>query len=475
MLDARLVALGAERLVPSADCDDKATGGYIEGYEPWCKEVVKALGGAQEIRTVPSPARFSVSMAISTAAAAASALHPLPPGFSFVRLAQTTELTAPGYDRPVRQFDFDLVGSGLKYNTGDHISILPRNDPKQVVDFLAFYGLDGKIIVNVAPSDPAEKNPFPATLPISEVFEQFLDLNAPPSKKFIEDLVLFSTEPAENEKLVSLAKLAEDDKKAFADFCKDNTYESILRMFPHTFKTNMPLEQVMSLVPATKPRLYSIASSSLAHPTTVQVAIVLFNFQTPSKKPRTGLCTNYLFNLLDPSKHPLVAAKTHKGILQFPKDATKPMIMFGLGTGIGVMRGFAQERDFLIKQGAKLGPCQMWQACRHHNKDQVYLDETKAYLSTGALTKHCPAFSHDQKEFITIPYVIDHDPKIVQDVALLSDVEMYYCGPAFGIPQAIMNSIEAACVKSGKMDEKQAAEHMNALKTSRWFVECYSA
>ena len=43
-------------------------------------------------------------------------------------LTKVTTETAPGYDREIRLFHFNLEGSGLHYKTSDHAAIYPRNE-----------------------------------------------------------------------------------------------------------------------------------------------------------------------------------------------------------------------------------------------------------------------------------------------------------------------------------------------------------
>lgn len=48
----------------------------------------------------------------------------------------------------VRHFEFDIAHTSLTYRVGDHLEILPRNDPALVKKFLEHYGL-GKCLLAV--------------------------------------------------------------------------------------------------------------------------------------------------------------------------------------------------------------------------------------------------------------------------------------------------------------------------------------
>jgi sulfite reductase alpha subunit-like flavoprotein len=471
LLQSRCLNLGGEAVVEPVYCDEKSAGGFMDGFDTWATQVKNVIGGSGEPRTQPNPSKYTISLAFTRKNTKMVAQkRQCPPGFSWATLVGNDMKTAPGYDREVRQFDIDLKGTGLDYTTGDHIEILPQNPDEVVNDFSEFYGLCLNECIAIKPVEDGVLNPFPTNITVYELLKQYLDLNAPPNRKVFDDLLLFAVDEKELKVLNEYKKLAADDKEEFAMKMKEYSYATILKEFPNTMAI-VPLEQLLSIIPLIKPRLYSIASSSLMHPQTIQVAIVLFNWATKGGLKRTGLSTGYLFSL-ELGAH--IAINTKKGLLRFSEHPERPMVCFGLGTGIGVFRGFVQERLYLKEQGVTLGPMHLWQACRYHDKDFVYADENKIMIKKGVLDKHHAAFSHDDpNKFVTIPYLMDEEPERMISMAKANDVEMYYCGPAFGIPNSIMESVTRSLVKGG-MPDKAALKHVSDMKKDRWFVECYS-
>nr|ANM86868.1 Fe-hydrogenase 2 flavodoxin-fused protein [Stygiella incarcerata]ANM86884.1 Fe-hydrogenase 2 [Stygiella incarcerata] len=462
MIEKRVKALGGKFPVAPVACDESAGDKGMGTLDGWEKEAFTAMGGAEESVIEPPAPEYVVSLAIGKAARP----RPCPPGYHFVRLATNNSITPEGYDRPVRYIEFNLEGSGLKYAVGDHISILPRNDPAKVADFLKFAGLEGSTNITVTPIDREEVMTIPPHLTVAELFEQYVDLFGTPSQKLLSQLALLAADEAEKAKLLKLA----EDKAVFDEFVKEHNIEETLREFPSAMP---PIENIISMVPRIKPRLYSIASSGNMHPKTIQLSIVLVHYKTPGGKPRQGQCTSFLF-AQDASKKPLVAVHIKRGVLIPPENPKTPTMMIGLGTGVAPFRGFLQEREFQKAQGVELGPCVFYYGVRYRKKDFFFEDELNAYLKSGVLTDMITAFSHDQAHFIFVQHKIDEEPKKCYEIVKYPNTHMYYCGPAMGIPETIVESMKGAMVKIGGVSAADAEAAIAKMKKEgRLNIEAY--
>merc|ERR1712218_12849 len=173
------------------------------------------------------------------------------------------------------------------------------------------------------------------------------------------------------------------------------TLLELLEQYPSCFPD---LSDLITHLPALKPRYYSIACCQITNPTKVQIAFTLVNYKTPKPycQPRKGLCTHWLYKIcqeagflkkdtiqnpdslsilpLDPLKsvmnHPLpskcssivtvpscLGAWKSNGKISIPiflrrsndfcppTDISKPVIMVGPGTGVAPFRGFLQQRQ----------------------------------------------------------------------------------------------------------------------------------
>lgn len=83
------------------------------------------------------------------------------------------------------------------------------------------------------------------------------------------------------------------------------------------------------MIPATCPRLYSIASSPLHREDKLDLLVVLNDWKDAENRNRVGLTTQFLFHA-KPGVN--VAVQIRRGILQPPDNPESPLLMFGLGT-----------------------------------------------------------------------------------------------------------------------------------------------
>jgi len=60
------------------------------------------------------------------------------------RLARTEVLTKGGSEKDTRHFEIDLGDSGLSYEPGDSLAVLPQNDPELVAEMMAHLGATGE-------------------------------------------------------------------------------------------------------------------------------------------------------------------------------------------------------------------------------------------------------------------------------------------------------------------------------------------
>ncbi|KAK4097042.1 hypothetical protein N658DRAFT_489515 [Parathielavia hyrcaniae] len=72
-----------------------------------------------------------------------------------VHFKENRRLTPLTYDRNIFHFEFDLGDSGLTYNIGEALGIHADNDPKQVLEFIEFYGLSADELVQIPSREDA--------------------------------------------------------------------------------------------------------------------------------------------------------------------------------------------------------------------------------------------------------------------------------------------------------------------------------
>eukprot|EP01105_Mastigella_eilhardi_P001514 TRINITY_DN11815_c0_g1_i1.p1 TRINITY_DN11815_c0_g1~~TRINITY_DN11815_c0_g1_i1.p1 ORF type:complete len:1178 (-),score=254.25 TRINITY_DN11815_c0_g1_i1:998-4531(-) len=474
LLDAEIARLGGQRITDLALVDELAPGKGVDTYETWWKQCLAALTAAA--RSALPPPKYTLALGLTPGRGRPP--QPCPPGYTHVRLVGNRLLTADDYERPVRLFELDLVGSGLSYSVGDHVFILPRNDELAVAEFLEFLGLLPGTVVSVTPTVPgAAPDIFPQQLELGELFAQYLDVFSPVSRRFLEALTSFATNEDERAQLALL--LGNDNKAGLVAFTTAHDHVQALAAFPSAVP---PLENLVSLLPPLRARPYSAASAP-GFSTTLQLSIVLNRYNVKSTGcVSEGRCTSYLYGL-DPASAPLLAVRLRPGMLLPPADPSAPLVMIGLGTGIAPFRGFMQDRMRRRREDPRrpLGPALLYFGCRHRDKDFLFSDELEEFRQAGVLTELVTAFSHDQAHFVFVQDKLRASDEGRETLAraLLSergDAHLYYCGPALGIPQQVIAAMREALHQSGtpahdKNDVDAALDRMQQSK--RITIEAY--
>jgi len=375
-------------------------------------------------------------------------------------------LTPADYDRNVFHMEIDVTGTSLEnYKMGDALAVYPTNQEHLVSEFLDFYGMDPEQAVDVSAAFDLEEGKAVVTTAHRAV-SQVLDLFGRPTRRFYQELYPHAKDIYEK---VEIAEYTLDRKKDDFQGRVDRgvTFFSILKEFP---SARPPFEELAKMVPPIKSRLYSIASSSAMHPTSVHLLVVEETWETADKEDRVGLCSNHLSWAKPGTK--LMCSLTDS-LMHLPKDPKDPIIMAGLGTGMAPFRAFIQAKAVLKRKGIPVGPVVLYFGSRYKSKEFLYGDELEAYEKEGVLTRLRPAFSRDQKQKIYIQHRMQEDASVLNDYLLKRRGTFYLCGPTWPAEDVRM-AIEGAFVAEGGLSEEAAAAKLQELKElGQYILEVY--
>ncbi|KAJ1972859.1 sulfite reductase [NADPH] flavoprotein component [Dimargaris xerosporica] len=423
-----------------------------------------------------------------------------------VTTMENKRLTPTQYDRNVFHLDFDITGTGLRYELGDALGVYGHNDETEVLAFLAMYGTrpDQLVTINLQKFVPALSLPevakgdldarqalaaqvaqsngghdaYSETRTVLQWLTQILDLFGRPNKKFYETLAIFATNPDERAKLAYLVSSqgSAEFKKRVAQTV---TYADTLEEFPSA-RPSMRMLITSGLIPGIKPRHYSIASSMRAHPTSVQLLVVLVEWQAPwlpfhrpaakdrAQRTRTGQCTRFL-SQLRPGQQVTVSLKP--SVMKLPPNHAQPVIMAGLGTGMAPFRAFIEERAYWRDQGKAVGPMVLYFGSRYRAMEYLYGEELEAYHRDGLLTHLRLAFSRDRKDGkkVYIQHLMEQDATTLYDFLLQKTGHFYLCGPTWpagDVKDAIVSSFET----QGRLSRNAAVSALNKLKEAEQYI-----
>lgn len=428
--DARLEALGAKRIYDRVDADVD----YDDDFTKWHKGALAAL----EAEAKPAATASVAAPAAATATVKYSRKHPFP-----AELNERVMLNGEGSAKETIHLEFDLEGSGLSYEAGDALAVIPHNAEDVVEDFIKTTKLDSDSPVLIKEEDFTLRQALTSQLDITS-------LSLPVIKRY--------NEIARDPKLTKL--LDPTNKVELQSYLYGREIIDLLHEFPAKEITADALVGIMRKLP---PRLYSIASSPKAHPGEVHLTIGVVRYDAHGRN-RKGVCSTYLAERIAQGEKADVFVTPNKHF-KVPANNDASMIMVGPGTGIAPFRAFVEERKEI---GAK-GKNWLFFGDQHYLTDFLYQTEWQDYLADGILTKLDVAFSRDQKEKV---YVQDRMRANSKELYawLEQGANFYVCGDASRMATDVDVALHDIIEQEGGLSEDDAKAYVKQLKTDKRYL-----
>jgi NADPH-ferrihemoprotein reductase len=334
-IDKRLGDLGARRIGERGEGDDDKSmeedylGWKDTMWESFSKTLGVEEGGAgdvadfavTEINTHPAEKVYHGELSARALAASASGTNTPIGSYDSKNpypspILSSNELFAVGGDRNCVHIEFDITGSGLTYQHGDHVGVWPINPDVEVERMLSIFGLQSEerrnAVVNIESLDPAlAKVPFPVPATYDAIFRHYLDISSVASRQTLAFLARYAPTPEAGERLTRWGTnkeiyAAEIDGPCLklAEVLQAAVGDSQSAPFDNTTIWPIPFDRIVSVVPRLSPRYYSISSSPKYVPSAIHVTAVVLKFKSaPShahdNNPRWvyGLSTNFILNV----------------------------------------------------------------------------------------------------------------------------------------------------------------------------------
>ncbi|ODQ65031.1 hypothetical protein NADFUDRAFT_83141 [Nadsonia fulvescens var. elongata DSM 6958] len=386
-----------------------------------------------------------------------------------VKVQENRRVTPSDYDRNIFHIEFDITGTGLKYELGEALGVHARNNAAGVADFLEFYGLNPFDIVNV----PHANGEFTESRTVQQAFTENLDLFGKPPKRFYESLVEYIRD--DEAQLKSLSDLVASNPEGAAALkhraeVECSTYVDVLREFS---SAHPPLEELVLLINPLKRREYSIASSQRVHPNAVHLLIVVVGWVDPQGRQRYGQSSKYLSDLAVGSE---LVVSVKPSVMKLPPLSTQPIIMAGLGTGLAPFKAFVEEKAWQKAQGLPIGEVYLYLGSRTQREEYLYGELWEAYKAAGVITHIGAAFSRDQPEKIYIQDRIRQTMPALTGAFVKEKGGFYLCGPTWPVPdvtQVLSEIIETEAEERGVKITNVAREIETLKEEGRYVLEVY--
>jgi len=350
-----------------------------------------------------------------------------------------------GSDKETRHFEISLQGSGLSYEPGDSLGVLPFNCPKVVEDLMEATGFTGSEEIKIAEETICLKDALTSRYACTVLSKIQI-------KKF--------NELAQVSALDDLLKI--ENKEALIEYMWGRELIDLFKEYP---QGEISVENFVGLLRPMPPRLYSIASSLTAHPDEVHLTVAVVRYDTYGRK-RKGVCSSYLAERVGDS----IPCYFHPNKnFKLPDDSDKPIIMVGPGTGIAPFRAFIEER----KATGATGKNWLFFGDRSQKTDYLYGNEWESYHKDGLLNRLDLAWSRDQDKKVYVQH------KMLEKGAELwnwlnNGALFYVCGDASRMAKDVDQTLRAIAQEQGSMSEENSAIWVKSLqKEKRYLKDVY--
>ena len=425
--DNKLTDLGATRIYDRTDCDVD----YEEPAERWITSVIPHMAGENTTIISETDSQPSDKPVYHRK-------NPFPGTLVINRL-----LTDSSSSKEIRHYEVSIIGSGLSYEAGDALCVVPTNCPKLVADIIKAIGCKGD-----------EDVPVNGDLMLLETALRTHFEIKTPSKELVEEIAMRSGDQDLNGIIES------GDKQKLADYLWGRDTLDLLLQLPDC---ELTAAEFIALLKPLQHRAYSISSSGKKYPEAVHLTVASVRYDSYSRHHK-GVCSTFLADLIDAEANVRCFFTPNK-VFRVPENDNLPIIMVGPGTGIAPFRAFLQERGYRKASGKNW----LFFGDRNVATDYIYRDELESFQKSGLLTRLDLAFSRDQEAKI---YVQDrmHEQGAELYLWLEQGGYFYVCGDAYKMAKDVDQALHAVIAKHGKLSEQQAIDYVNQLKKDKRYV-----
>ena len=424
--DNRLQVLGAKRLYNRVDCDVD----YETPAENWMNAVLPLMADGLDavVETATNVEKKSQY----------SRKNPFPATMTLNKL-----VTSEDSSKEIRHYEISIKGSGLRYEAGDAVCVIPINCLALVAGILREIGCHGDEIVLVQ-----EKS-----IRLSKALRLYFEIKLP-SKELLAEIA----RQASNQTLQDI--LSSNDNDKLKDYLWGRDSLDLLHQSP---EIKFSAAEFIALLKPLQHRAYSIASSGKMYPDNVHLTVASVRYEAQGRVHK-GVCSTYLADIVNESTDVKIFFTPNKNF-RVPENNALSIIMVGPGTGIAPFRAFLQERHFRKATGKNW----LFFGDRNVETDFIYQDELEDLQKKGVLNRLSLAFSRDQKEKI---YVQDRMRE--QGAELFAWLEQggyfFVCGDAYRMAKDVDKALHEVIIKQGRKSSDEAIAYVNQLKKEKRYV-----
>ncbi|MBC21029.1 MAG: sulfite reductase subunit alpha [Planctomycetaceae bacterium] len=420
LMDTRLEQLGASRIATRLDCDVE----FEDAANQWLQtNIPDAGGGITEPEVKPVKSSWTRKKRYPAV------------------VSDNHNLSGANSAKEIRHVAFDLGDSGIAYEVGDALGVMPVNAPDLVEAWLERLG--SPFDTEIAGKDQS----------LGTLLTQSLEISTPPKE------ALQALEPLVGDQEFSHV-MSCGDREELHNFLWGKDLLDILQLNP-TLKID-PAELVSWLKPL-QYRAYSISSSPKAHVGEVHLTVAAVRWSY-NKREHRGVCSTYLADQAAVGEKVEIFPMKNKSF-GIPQDNSAAMIMVGPGTGLAPFRAFLEERREIGATGSNW----LFFGDQHRECDFIYEDELLAMSKSGLLTRLQLAFSRDQAEKIYVQHRMIENGRDIY-AQLEEGAYFYVCGDATRMAKDVDAALHEIIATHGDKNSDDVADYVAKLKREKRYL-----
>ncbi len=366
-VDAQLHKLGAKRIVPIQKCDLD----YEADAEAWFDKVLQTLNEVDSLSPAITKPTTQSGVKINTK--------------KIYEGAVLSSINLNDRDSSKETYHIEIEAEGVDYEPGDSIGIVPENPVAAVEAIITSIGVANEHTISWKDVEYA-------------VFDF---LKTKPGIQYLHERVV-------KKYAAIIGQEIPETKMDLID---------LLKIYP--VKDLAQFEEVLQILPAQSPRIYTIASSPSAHEGEIHLTVGKDIFEINGER-KAGVCSDYLSQLSPGDTFQFFVQKNKR--FKLPAQ-DKDVLMITPGTGIAAFRSFFSERDAVGATGKNW----LFFGEDHFETDFLYQTEIQNWYQTGVLTKVNLAFSKDKPYGITVWHkLLEHGKEVYSWIK--SGAYVYVCG-----------------------------------------------
>ncbi|KAM9337183.1 methionine synthase reductase [Symphorus nematophorus] len=395
----------------------------------------------------------------------------------------------------------------MTHQPGDSFDVFCPNRATEVEDLLHRLGLHDqrnyRVHISLRKDTKKKGAQVPPYIPqntsLLYLLTWCLEIRSVPKKAFLRALVEHTGDGVQKRRLQELCS-----KQGSADYnlyVRDQSLSvlDLLTAFPSCLP---PLSLLIEHLPKLQPRPYSAASSCLQHPGKLHFVFNVVEFPACSGRPagRRGLCTGWLFDLINPvllfpgkaeSSGRAALPKIHVSLrpncsFRPPSDLSVPFIMVGPGTGVAPFIGFLQQREKQRQENpdATFGETWLFFGCRHRERDYLFREELEGFVSSGTLSHLKVSFSRDDQgdqegEGATnsaarcryVQHNLLLNSQYITDILLKQNGCLYVCGDAKNMAKDVNDTLMEMIKTELQVDQLEAMKRLAQLREEKRYLQ----